>query len=740
MVMHASGAIHAEAGPIDDRLLRGRDIVCVSVMDWDWPFWTSRHHLMNELSQNNRILFVDPPLTFASDYLGARHDARLRRKLTGWTRDGGLRQVQPNLQVWSPPPAIPFNRVSSRPLYERLLAVDQGLFRSALRGTLRRLDIRQPILWVSFNVYYGDAVVGQLGEALSVYHCTDEISGFPGYSRFIPAIEARLIARSDVVLASSEVLRDDKARSNPNSHFVPNGADVELFERALAWDGPEPPDLRRLPRPRAGFIGNIEYRFDAALVRQAAERLPEWSFVLIGPLQHGYPDVEALRDLPNVHFLGLKARTDLPAYLAGLDVTLIPYRMNRLTQGIYPLKVHEYLAAGKPVVATPIPSLRQLADRVYLAADGPSFADAIERAAREDGPYRREARRQLARRETWSARATEISGILGDALRSREARQRIVLPVPSPDDAARKAVRPAESAHASRFATAPSPIRPGSEPSFGTFLRLGRQLALRHRNPLKRLAYRLLGDLNVHRRVRSAHVIRALDGAIRPGAEVLDAGCGEGACAVALAERFASVRVTGIDIDPASVVACRALAAGLPDHDVHFEQADVTNLPYRDRFDAVVCSEVLEHVWEDQAALGSLHRALKPGGRLVVHVPLRHRLQRRILPGYRGACVAGHVREEYVREEIVEKVERSGFQIERVGTTFGPAGELAFELNTLPVGAKLGRLMALFTLPAALLLAYLDVMVHGRTAGNSLLVVAHKLEPAGADGVTDGEA
>jgi 2-polyprenyl-3-methyl-5-hydroxy-6-metoxy-1,4-benzoquinol methylase/glycosyltransferase involved in cell wall biosynthesis len=739
MLVNASGAIQAEAGSIDERTLRGRDIVCVSVMDWDWPFWTSRHHLMNELSRSNRVLFIDPPLTFASDYIRARRDPRLRRKLIGWTRNGGLRSVHDNLQVWSPPPAIPFNRVSNRHLYERMLAIDQGLFRFALRRTLRRLDIRQPILWVSFNVYYGDAVVGQLGEALSVYHCTDEVTGFPGYSRFISAVEARLTARSDVVLASSEVLRDDKARFNPNSHFVPNGADVELFERALSWTGPEPDDLRRLPSPRVGFIGNIEYRFDAALMRYAADRLPEWSFVLIGPLQDGYPDVEALRHLPNVHFLGLKARADLPAYLAGLDVTLIPYRMNRLTQGIYPLKVHEYLAAGKPVVATPIPSLRQLADRVYLAADGPSFVDAIERAVREDGPNRQEARRQLARRETWAARAAEISGILGGALHDKQERHLTMLTAPSSGSSKREGVRPAGSDRMSAFPRTTSQTPPHGGPSFGSFLRLGRQLALRHRNPLKRLAYQLLGDLNVHRRVRSAHVVRALDGAIREGAEVLDAGCGEGACSFALAEMLRPVRVTGIDVDPASVAACRAVAAGLPDYDVHFEQADVTSLTYSDRFDAVVCSEVLEHVSEDQAALQGLHRALKPGGRLVVHVPLRHRLQRRILPGYRAACVADHVREEYVREEIVEKVEQTGFRIERVGSTFGPAGELAFELNTLPVGTRLGRLMALFTLPAALLLAYLDVMTYGRAVGNSLLVVAHKAQPDAAEDVKDGE-
>jgi SAM-dependent methyltransferase len=366
--------------------------------------------------------------------------------------------------------------------------------------------------------------------------------------------------------------------------------------------------------------------------------------------------------------------------------------------------------------------------------------EALERAVQEDGPSRRESRRQLARRETWAARATEISGILGDTLRAKEERQPTMLPSVRPASPDRHEAGPADVLQVSDRRQSAWPISRGNGLSIGAFLRLGRQLALRHRNPLKRLAYRLLGDLNVHRRVRSAHVLKALAGAVPQGADVLDAGCGEGACTFALAEALRPIRVTGIDIDPISVAACRAVAAGLPDHDVRFEQADVTRLAYHDRFDAAVCSEVLEHVWEDQAALRSLHRALKPGGRLVVHVPLRRRLQRRILPGYRSTCIADHVREEYVRDEIVGMVERSGFRVERVDTTFGPAGELAFELNTLPIGAKLGRLMALFTLPLALPLAYVDLLTHARTDGNSLLVVAAKPWPDAAGDVEGGGA
>ena len=400
-------------------MITGEDIVCISVMDWDWPFWTSRQHLMARFASQNRVIFVNPPLTFANDYIGACKDARLRRKLFSWAIHGGIVRYGENLLVWTPPPCIPFNRIRDRFLFSRLLELNQRLFRRSLQKALAEAGVREPILWASFNVYFADAVVGRLGEKLSIYHCTDEINGFPGYSPYISEIEARLAARCNLVLSTSEVLMTSKASINPSSYFVPNGADVELFAKAVTWDGREPEDLHAIPPPRAGFVGQIEYRFDCDLLRYTANTLTSWSFVLIGPVQAGNEDIEKLRDLPNVHFLGLKDRWMLPGYLAYLDVALIPYKINRLTQGIYPLKLYEYLAAGRPVVATPIPALKAVDGMIYLGKDGPSFAEAIVRANEEDGPEQALKRSEAALSHSWAHRAEVISEIITTFLDSR---------------------------------------------------------------------------------------------------------------------------------------------------------------------------------------------------------------------------------------------------------------------------------------------------------------------------------
>jgi SAM-dependent methyltransferase/glycosyltransferase involved in cell wall biosynthesis len=673
-------------------MLSDRDIVCVSVMDWDWPFWTSRQHLMTEFARTNRVLYVDPPLTIASDYLGARHDARLGRKLRRTLRGDQPREVADNLRVWSPPPTIPFNRITNRALFASVLAFNQRIFRTSLRRTLQALGVRDPLLWVSFNVYYGDAVVGRLGEAQSVYHCTDEIGGFPGYSRFIGPIEARLAARSDIVIATSEVLRDTKAAYNPRTYFVPNAADVDLFKQAVHWQQALPADLTELPRPRAGFVGQVEYRFDDQLLRYAAEQLPNWSFALVGPVQKGCRAEETLRQVPNVHFLGLKTRQELPAYMAGLDVALIPYKVDRLGRGLYPLKVHEYLAAGKPVVATPLPSMQSLADRLYLAEDGPAFVSAVQQAVTEDSPARKLDRARVAEQENWHARADQISTLL---------------------------------------ATVPEHPPLSETLSFSAFARLGRAFSKRPRAWPNRLAYRLLGDLNLHRRVRSAHALAAVGADVTHAAapvDVLDAGCGEGALSLAIAREYPSARVVGVDIDDEGVAACNVVAQKIGASNLRFERADVTALPFEAAFDLVTCVDVLEHVVEDEAGLRSFWRALRPGGRLVVHVPLRHQLQRRCLPTHREHEVEDHVRDEYLAEEIVSRVEGAGFAVERLDRTFGASGELGFELNTLFAGSRIGAALAMLTYPLTLLLGYLDVSRPRASSapGNSFLVVARK--------------
>lgn len=398
--------------------LEGFDIVCVSVMDWEHPFASSRHHLMRVLAERNRVLFVDNQINPVTAVRGLGR-APMRRKLGALC---GLaenpRQVEPNVWVYTPPAVVPMGRLRDRALFEAAYAFNQGRLRAGVRQACRRLGMARPLLWISFNVLSSESLIGALDEQLVAYHCTDEISAMANTSCFAGEIEQRLLARAHLAFCSSRQLAQDKAAYNPSCHFVPNGADVALFEQAR--------DPRLTPHacldgfrdgPVFGFAGHLEERVDFALLEALADARPDWRFALAGPIAPSRrAAAERLAERPNVRLCGLLQRGELPAFLKGCDVGLIPFVHSAQTRAIYPLKLNEYLAAGKPIALTPFADLREFQDVVHVG-DGPGAFTAACRAALADvGPVSEARRVAIARANAWEGRAMQMEELVLQAL------------------------------------------------------------------------------------------------------------------------------------------------------------------------------------------------------------------------------------------------------------------------------------------------------------------------------------
>jgi glycosyltransferase involved in cell wall biosynthesis len=223
------------------------------------------------------------------------------------------------------------------------------------------------------------------------------------------------------VLASAPALAARMRELSTNVLYAPNVADTDLFARALQ-PGPTDSALAALAQPRIVFTGAIvAVKLDIPLLVTLARARPSWSFALVGPIGPGEPnmDVSALRREANIHLLGPRSYAQLPDVLRGADAGLIPYALNELTRSIFPMKVYEYLAAGLPVVATPLPALADVPE-VATAPDAGGIAQLLERALAEDTPERRAARSRAAAAHSWERRLQEIATAI-DALPSDTA-------------------------------------------------------------------------------------------------------------------------------------------------------------------------------------------------------------------------------------------------------------------------------------------------------------------------------
>jgi glycosyltransferase involved in cell wall biosynthesis len=418
-------------------VLRGKDIVCVSSLDWS-AMWTSKQQVMHRLAQTNRVLYVEEPVTMLAPL----------KVPSRWRRWGAVaprvERVDAGLWTLTPPPVLPFGNM--RP---GINDANQAVLAHYIRWAMGRLWFEeQYILWTYLpaSVALLDRVgaapretgepaasansgtrlsrgrhPGDRAASLVVYHCVDEHSAFPGFvaADVVRGYDDELTRRADLVITTSENLRLSRLHINPNTHTVLNGADVEVFNRALDPGLPLPGDLASIPAPRLGVVGLHDSRLDVDALEALARAEASWQIVLIGPVKPGQVDEVRLRRHPNVHFLGEKPRAELSGYLKGLAVALVPYEVNELTRNIFPLKLFEYLAAGLPVVAGGLPELLRFEGMIGVA-DGPQdYPGLVRRAMAEDGPDKRAARVALAAMNTWDHRVEDISALVEEALESR---------------------------------------------------------------------------------------------------------------------------------------------------------------------------------------------------------------------------------------------------------------------------------------------------------------------------------
>ena len=360
----------------------------------------SKKHLMLLFARNRRILWINS-VNNRRPRMASKDFRRVFQKLAGFRR--GLLQVDKGIWVLTPL-YIPFHgHPAIRELNRRLLGAQ-------IRRALAQLQIRRAITY-TFAPTSAD-VAGTLGEKTIVYHCVDEFSAFSDAGAEVAERERELLGKADVVLCSAAGLYERKKGHNPHTYLVTHGVDYEFFRKATSADTPVAPELQSLPKPVLGFTGLLADWVDLALLAELAKRRPDWSIVLIGRSE---VDLKVFEGLSNVHLLGHRPYNRLPEFLRGFDVALLPFVNNELTVNANPLKLREYLAAGLPVVASPIPEVARYAGLVTLASTAEEYEREIDALLKRGGMGPSAARSARMASESWDAKVIEIEKLLRQA-------------------------------------------------------------------------------------------------------------------------------------------------------------------------------------------------------------------------------------------------------------------------------------------------------------------------------------
>lgn len=328
-----------------------KNIIIYSTADWDNPFWTNKQHVAKQLSERGyNVLYVES-LGLRAPTLKMADAQRVLKRLKKFAQ--GLRTISPTLTVLSPL-AIPGG--GKFPFVKKM---NDLLVRTQIKIAIKKLKFHNHWAWtynpVSLNL------LSTFEPAKIIYHTVDDLSAAPGMdAQAIRLAEHELLQKADIIFCTSpKLLENVQVQTHKPAYYYPNVVDVEHFRKAHGCAIPL--DLKNIPYPILGFVGAISnYKLDMDLINKTAELHPEWSFVLIGKVGEGQPGTEmSLATRANIHLLGPKEYSEVPAYMHHFDVGLIPCPINNYTQSMFPMKFFEYMASDTPVVARNIDALEE---------------------------------------------------------------------------------------------------------------------------------------------------------------------------------------------------------------------------------------------------------------------------------------------------------------------------------------------------------------------------------------------
>ncbi len=383
-------------------MIKGKDIIVVGIQAWDIEIGSNCKNIALEFSKNNRVIYVNPPMV-RSVMRDQKHKETIQKRIRIKNgKEDSLVEIGPNLWNLYPKNLIEsINWVPIHALFKILNKRNAFGFANDIKAATVRLDFKKVILFNDSSMFLGLHLKALLKPETYAYYMRDYLVKVPYWQKHGERIEPQVVKNADVVLTNSEFFEEFCRQYNPHSYMVGQGCDVSLFnDEDEAIKIPE--EFKEIPSPVFGYVGSLTtLRLDIELLEFVAEQKKDWSIVLVGPEDDDFKNSN-LHKLSNVYFLGRKDVLELPNYVKGLDVTTNPQLKNNLTIGNYPRKIDEYLAMGKPIVATNTKAMQMFKEHVYLADTKEEYVTLIDKAMIENTSYRIKNRIEYAKSHTWT--------------------------------------------------------------------------------------------------------------------------------------------------------------------------------------------------------------------------------------------------------------------------------------------------------------------------------------------------
>jgi len=392
-------------------MIENRDIIVLGIQAWDIEIGSNCKNIAEELAKNNRVLYVNSPLDRISRY--RFQNLAGVRKRTQILKEGKPELVEISENIWNLYPATlieSINWIGSAGLFDWLNRINNKRFAKQILWAIGKLGFKNYIIFNDSDMFRSFYMKELLKPESYIYYTRDNLIAVDYWKKHGIRVEALHMKKADLVVANSTYLAALAQKHNPNSFYVGQGCDVSLFDTNLVITIPD--DIKNIPKPIIGYIGALlSLRLDIQVLEHLAESRPEWSVVLVGPEDDKFR-TSKLHQLKNVYFLGNKNGNELPSYLKQFNVAINPQVLSPVTIGNYPRKIDEYLAMGKPTVATKTEAMSVFVGFTYLAENKEEYIECIEKALHENNEKVRQEREEFAREHTWENNVREISKAL----------------------------------------------------------------------------------------------------------------------------------------------------------------------------------------------------------------------------------------------------------------------------------------------------------------------------------------